>query len=215
MKEKENERLEFFSDAVFAIAITLLVLEIKVPPMHGAKNASTNLGAELLHLYPSYFGYVFSFLMIGIYWVNHHQIFKLFRRSNHIFLLLNIFFLMCIAFLPFPTAVLAEYLMDTQYRQTAITFYAFGLFLPALAWLLTWLYASGNRRLVDENLAGEFIRRQTLKFSATVALYMSAVLLSLWNGTAALIFSVGLTLLYLIPPKKPQVGENLSGRFVK
>ena len=213
MKENENERLEFFSDAVFAIAITLLILEIKVPQMHGAAGDSANLGAELLHLYPSYFGYVFSFLMIGIYWVNHHQIFKLYRRGNHVFLLLNIFFLMCVAFLPFPTAVLAEYLTDSEYRQTAITFYAFGLFLPAFAWLLIWLYASRNHRLVEENLAGEFIRRQTLKFVLTVALYLSAILLSLWNGTAALIFSVGLTLFYLIPSKKPQTDQNLSGNL--
>lgn len=209
---KENERLEFFSDAVFAIAITLLILEIKVPQMHGAEaSVSTNLGAALINLYPSYFGYVFSFLMIGIYWVNHHQIFKFYRRSDDIFRLLNIFFLMCVAFLPFPTAVLAEYLTHAEYRQMAITFYACGLLLPALAWLLMWLYASGNRRLVDENLADEFIRRQTLKFSITVALYLSAILLSLWNSTAALVFSVGLTLFYLIPSKKPEPDEILSG----
>lgn len=211
MKENENERLEFFSDAVFAIAITLLILEIKVPQTHGAENALTSLAAELLHLYPSYFGYVFSFLMIGIYWVNHHQIFKLYRRSNHVFLLLNIFFLMCVAFLPFPTAVLVEYLTNPEYRQTAITFYTFGLFLPAFAWLLIWLYASGGHRLISEKLAGAFIKRQTLKFTATVALYLSAVLLSLWNGTAALVFSVGLTLLYLIPSKKPESNANSGG----
>ena len=209
MKENENERLEFFSDAVFAIAITLLILEIKVPQMHGAEaSASASLGAKLLHLYPSYFGYVFSFLMIGIYWVNHHQIFKLYRRSDHIFLLLNIFFLMCVAFLPFSTAVLAEYLTHAEYRQTAITFYAFGLFLPAFAWLLIWLYASRGRRLIDEKLTDKFVKRQTLKFVVTNALYLSAILLSLLNGTAALVFSVGLTLLYLIPPEKPKEIEE-------
>ena len=208
MKENENERLEFLSDGIFAIAITLLILEIKVPQMHGAENASTSLGAGLLHLYPSFFGYVFSFLMIGIYWVNHHQIFKLYRRSDHIFLLLNIFFLMCVAFLPFPTAVLAEHLTHAEYRQTAITFYAFGLFLPAFAWLLIWLYASRGRRLIDEKLTDKFVKRQTLKFVVTNALYLSAILLSLLNGTAALVFSVGLTLLYLIPPEKPKEIEE-------
>jgi uncharacterized membrane protein len=151
MNENANIRIEFFSDAVFAIAITLLILEIKVPLLHSAE-VSRNLGTALLDLYPSYFGYVFSFLMIGIYWANHHRIFKLYRRGDDILVLLNIFFLMCVAFLPFPTAVLAEYLMHPEQRQTAVTFYTFGLFLPAFAWLLMWLYASLGHRLVDEKL---------------------------------------------------------------
>jgi uncharacterized membrane protein len=207
MNENENIRIEFFSDAVFAIAITLLILEIKVPPVHSAE-ASMNLGAALLALYPSYFGYVFSFLMIGIYWANHYRIFKLYRRGDDVLVLLNIFFLMGIAFLPFPTGVLAEYLTHPDARQAAITFYTCGLFLPAFAWLLMWLYASGERRLVDENLAAEFIKRETAKFALTNALYLSAILLSLWNGAAALALCVGLTLLYLIPAKKR---ERLEG----
>ena len=207
MNENENIRIEFFSDAVFAIAITLLILEIKVPLLHGAE-VSRNLGAALLDLYPSYFGYVFSFLMIGIYWTNHHRIFKLYRRGDDILVLLNIFFLMCVAFLPFPTAVLAEYLMHHEQRQTAVTFYTFGLFLPAFAWLLMWLYASHGHRLVDEKLDHQFIKRQTAKFFLTNALYLSAILLSLWNGAAALALCVGLTLLYLIPSKKPEYVES-------
>jgi uncharacterized membrane protein len=207
MNENENIRIEFFSDAVFAIAITLLILEIKVPMMQGA-DASINLGTTLLELYPSYFGYVFSFLMIGIYWANHYRMFKLYRRSDDVFLLLNIFFLMCVAFLPFPTAVLAEYLTHPEQRQPAITFYTFGLFLPALAWLLMWLYASGKHRLVDAHLADQFIKRQTAKFVMTNALYLSAILLSLWSNTAGLALCVGLTLLYLIPSKKPEYVES-------
>jgi uncharacterized membrane protein len=144
--------------------------------------------------------------MIGVYWANHHRIFKLYRRSDDVLVLLNVFFLMCIAFLPFPTAVLAEHLTRPGQRQAAITFYACGLFLPAFAWLLMWLYASGERRLVDENLAAEFIERETSKFALTNALYLSAILLSLWNGAAALALCVGLTLLYLIPGK----GRNVS-----
>jgi uncharacterized membrane protein len=212
MNENENIRIEFFSDAVFAIAITLLILEIKVPLLHGAE-VSRNLGAALLDLYPSYFGYVFSFLMIGIYWANHHRIFKLYLRGDDVLVLLNIFFLMCVAFLPFPAAVLAEYLTEPeQQRQTAITFYTFGLFLPAFAWLLMWLYASRGHRLVDEKLDRRFIKRQTAKFVLTNALYFSAILLSLWNGAAALALCTGLTLLYLIPSKNRNTlkaaGEN-------
>jgi uncharacterized membrane protein len=97
----ETNRLEAFSDGVFAIAITLLVLEIKVPP------PGTALGAELLHLWPSYLAYVVSFLVIGAIWLNHHAMFQHIVRVDGMLLLFNILHLMPIAFLPFPTAVLA------------------------------------------------------------------------------------------------------------
>lgn len=207
MNENETARIESFSDGVIAIAITLLILEVRVPHFTGTE-ASMNLGAALLDLYPSYLGYFLSFLIIGTYWANHHQTFKLYRRSDHVFVLLNIFFLMCIAFLPFPTAVLAEHLMHPEQRQTAITLYAFGVFLPAFAWLLMWLYASKSHRLIDERLSNGFVRRQTLKFVFSNVLFLSAIILSLWNGVIALAFCFCLNMLYLIKPKKPEYLES-------
>ncbi|MGH7155513.1 MAG: TMEM175 family protein, partial [Acetobacteraceae bacterium] len=127
--EHGTERIEAFSDGVFAIAITLLILDVRVP------HAATSLWDELLHLWPSYFALVLSFVMIGIYWANHHYIFKLFERTNHALNLLNLLFLLCISFLPFPTAVLGGYIRDPVNQTTAATFYAFGLALPAIAWL--------------------------------------------------------------------------------
>jgi uncharacterized membrane protein len=97
--ERGTERIEAFSDGVFAIAITLLVLEIKIPHLQGG----SNLFSSLLGLWPAYFGYVLSFVMIGIYWASHHYIFKLFRKTNHALNLLNLLFLLFIAFLPLPT----------------------------------------------------------------------------------------------------------------
>src|SRR5512132_3926890 len=142
--ELTTHRIESFSDGVFAIAITLLVLEIKVPPLQG--NAR-DLYSALLALWPSYFGYVFSFVMIGIHWVQHHYVFKLYERSDHHFALLNGLYLMCISFVPFPTAVLARYVADPALQKSAIVFYAMGLFPPALAYVLIWLYASRDHRL--------------------------------------------------------------------
>ena len=198
--ESTTQRIEAFSDGVFAIAITLLVLEIRVPELHADADS---LVAALLGLWPSYFGYVFSFLMIGIYWANHHYIFQLYERSNHVFVLLNVFFLMCISFLPFPTAVLAGYITDAQRQQTAITFYAFGLLLPAFAWLLTWLYASCGHRLLHEHLDDGFISHLTRQYILSNVLYLAAMLLSLWNGMAGLGLCVGLSLLYLLPSRAP------------
>ncbi len=143
----ETQRIEAFSDGVFAIAITLLIIEIGVPHVTGDESLSEALG----DLWPSYLAYVLSFVMIGIYWANHHSLFRLFVRTDHYFLMLNVFFLMTIAFLPFPTAVLGEYLDDAEQRDTAVTLYALGLLLPAFGWFIVWLYAN-VRGLVDERL---------------------------------------------------------------
>src|SRR5262245_43402791 len=96
----ETGRLEAFSDGVFAIAITLLVLEIKVPPSEAP--GAPPLGAALRALWPSYVGYAISFVTIGIMWVNHHAMFKYIRRANRTFLLINVLFLACLSFIPFP-----------------------------------------------------------------------------------------------------------------
>ena len=102
----ETTRVEAFSDGIFAIAITLLVLNIRVPTPDLTGHGSTLLPA-LLHLWPAYLGYLISFFTIGIMWVNHHSMFVLIRRTDRYFLLLSVFFLMWIAFLPFPTAVIS------------------------------------------------------------------------------------------------------------
>ena len=194
-----TQRIEAFSDGVFAIAITLLVLEIKVP--HVAHGGS--LWLELGRLWTSYFGYVFSFIMIGVYWANHHHIFNVYKKSDHYFVLLNVLFLMCISFLPFPTAVLAEYIADHEHQQAAITFYAVGLFLPAFSWLSTWLYASYKHRLLDPKLSPVYVARTTRLFLISNLLYFAAILISLWNGLAGLIACSSLTLLYLQAPAQP------------
>ncbi len=207
MRQKENspesntQRVEAFSDGVFAIAITLLILEIKVPRLHGG-NGGANLHTALLHLWPSYFAYVFSFVMIGIYWANHHYIFRLYARTNHYFDLLNVFFLMCISFLPFPTAALAEYINDARNQQNAVAFYALGLLLPALAWWFLWLYAR-RAGLLDENLDDAFVRFLDRQYWVSIALYSVAFVISLWNAIVALTVCIGLTGLYALPPKTP------------
>ncbi len=198
--ELTTHRIESFSDGVFAIAITLLVLEIKVPPLSGN---GRDLASELLRLWPSYFAYVFSFVMIGIHWVQHHYVFKLYERSDHNFTLLNGLYLMCISFVPFPTGVLARYVADPVVRKTAIVFYAVGLFLPASAYVLVWLYATHNHRLVHRNLDDGFISALTRRYLLTIALYFTAVLLSVWHALAGLALCVGLTLTYLLPSRKP------------
>jgi uncharacterized membrane protein len=190
-------RIEAFSDGVFAIAITLLIIEIGVPAVEGDES----LSHELWHLWPKYFAYVLSFLVIGIYWANHHSFMRLFVQVDHYFLMLNVFFLMCIAFLPFPTAVLGEYMTEESERKTAIAFYAFGLLLPAFSWLLIWLYGLWDD-LVDETLDPSYVRFLTLQFSVSNVFFFAALVIALVLPYVALAVAVGLTLLYLLPPRQ-------------
>jgi TMEM175 potassium channel family protein len=200
--EVTTNRLEAFSDGVFAIAITLLIIEIKVPS-HDDLRGET-LMTYILQQWPKYFAYILSFVIIGIYWANHHYLFKLFRRTDHVFNLLNVFFLMTISFLPFPTGVLGDYIILPEHEKHAVTFYALAIWMPAFAWLVIWLYAKHKRRIIDHGLTPRFINTLTLQYILSNILYVSAFLVSLISPLASIIICVGLTLLYLLPPKKPE-----------
>jgi uncharacterized membrane protein len=191
-------RIEAFSDGVFAIAITLLILEIGVPAVSG----NQTLKHELLRLWPKYAAYALSFAMIGIYWANHNSLFRLFARADHTFLMLNVFFLLAIAFLPFPTAVLGDYLRDSDQRQTAAIFYAIGLLLPASGWFAVWVYALRSGLLVP-NLDPHYLAIMTWQYVISIALYVTAAFAALQSPWLGLAICVGLTMLYLLPPRQP------------
>lgn len=201
--ERGTERVEAFSDGVMAIAITLLILEVKLPHLPGT---TSSLLKDLLRLWPSYFALVLSFVMIGIYWANHHYVFKLFEKTDHGLNLLNLLFLLCISFLPFPTDVLGSYVLDEANQTTAATFYAVGLLLPAASWTLMWLYACYCRKLVDPRLEPRFLWLLTAKYMGSVVVYSVAILISLIAFKWGLALCVGLTLLYLAPPHFPALG---------
>jgi len=194
-----THRLEAFSDGVFAIAITLLIIEIGVPHVE----AREDLGAALRDLWPSYFAYALSFVTIGIYWANHHALFQLFRRTDHVFLMMNVGFLMAIAFLPFPTAVLGEYLKEGSHRDAAVTFYTIGLLLPATGWCTVWLYARWRGLLVD-TLAPWYVRFLTYQYLLSLAAYLTGLVVSFIEPWVALGVTVSFTALYLLPPRRPQ-----------
>ena len=199
-EELTTQRIEAFSDGVFAIAITLLILEIRLPHTDATHGSVAN---ALVSLWPSYFAYIFSFVMIGIYWVNHHYIFKIYQKTDHVFNLLNVFFLMCISFLPFPTAVLGEHLLDVKEQKTVIIFYVFGLMLPAASWFLAWLYASSHYRLIDGRLSPHFVNYLTKQYGFSVIFYLFALVVSVFQPVVGIAIAVGLTLLYLLPSKQP------------
>ncbi|HEX4519929.1 MAG TPA: TMEM175 family protein [Gaiellaceae bacterium] len=142
---RDPGRLVAFSDGVFAITITLLVLEIKPPTDY------SNLLHGLGTLWPSYLAYVLTFLFIGQVWVNHHVMFDHIQAADRIVLLLNTLLLMSVAFLPFATSVLAGSLRSGQGERTAVAFYGIAFSVTALTFNAVWRYA-GRRRLLGETL---------------------------------------------------------------
>jgi uncharacterized membrane protein len=160
------ERLIFFSDAVFAIAITLLVLEIRLPS--GAGSASDHLLLLLLAgLWHKYLAYFISFWVIGLSWISHHRKFLHIQRVDNQLLSLNLLMLMIIAFIPFPTAVMSENL-----NFAATGFYALIMILACLSGLIVWWYAARNHNLIDSHLDQHQIWREASVPLATIAIFV-------------------------------------------
>ena len=143
-----TSRLEAFSDGVFAIAATLLVLELHVPPV-----GSGQLFALLVAQWPSYAAYAVSFLTIGIIWVNHHAMFALVRRVDRPLLFLNLLLLLVIAVIPFPTAVVGQWITDSQDAPMAAALLGVVFLVMGLSFGAIWLYAVGHHELALEGLS--------------------------------------------------------------
>ena len=130
-----KSRTEAFSDGVFAIAITLLIIEVHVPDSQAG-----DLARDLANQWPSYAAYVVSFAIIGIIWVNHHDIFERITTVDRSLLFLNLGLLLTVAFLPFPTALLGEYIRKGDNAHIAAAVYGFNMTLIGLAFIALWTY---------------------------------------------------------------------------
>src|SRR5947207_3494070 len=138
-------RAEAFADGVFAIAATLLILNVDAQ----AGDHSDRLGHRLLHIWPSYVAYAVSFATIGVMWVNHHTVMAQIQRVDRRFLLATVGLLMCIAFVPFPTRLVAEHVRDGGARAGALA-YGITMTTTAVFFNLTWLAARAGELLRDD-----------------------------------------------------------------
>jgi uncharacterized membrane protein len=175
-EKKETGRIEAFSDGVFAIAITLLVLGIKVPLPTDVR-VGGGLGSALVHLWPHYLAFVTSFATILAMWVNHHRIFTFVLRSDHFFLYWNGLLLLLVTFMPFPTTVLAEYFMHPD-AWIAGAVFAGTQVAVALAFKGLWRYASKNGRLLGQHVVPADIDQITRQHQYGPVLYSVAFVLS-------------------------------------
>lgn len=190
-------RLEAFSDGVFAVAITLLVLDIRVPAPEQIPGGSNLLGT-LLRQWPIYLAYVTSFLTILVMWVNHHHIFSHIHRSDHYFLIVNGFLLMGISVVPFSTALLAEYLQHSEGRVAAAV-YSGTFVLVALLFNLWWRYTARNRRLLRASADERFVTSVSRQYLLAPIVYAAAFGLAFVSAWASFGVCMLLALFFALP----------------
>ena len=130
----QTSRLEAFCDGVFAIALTLLIIDIKIPPTEKI-NTTADLWFALKHIIPSIFAFILSFIIILITWVNHHNSLKLVNKSSSAFIYANGFMLLTVVFIPFPSSLMGEYIL-TDHAAPAVVLYNSTLALQAISWIL-------------------------------------------------------------------------------
>ncbi|MBV9452874.1 MAG: DUF1211 domain-containing protein [Rubrobacter sp.] len=177
---RELDRLVFFSDAVFAIVITILVLDIQVPAISPSA-VSRELPAQLIALEPKFFSYVLSFLVVAIYWQAHHKVFRPIVSYDGTLIWLNFLFLLAISFLPFPTSLLGEYAQE----QISVVLYAAdtaaaSLMLAAISW-----YAARGHRLVSSDFDDAQARLEVMKGLGPTVVFLLSIAVSFYSPSAA------------------------------
>jgi uncharacterized membrane protein len=187
-------RVEAFSDGVFAIAITLLVLTVAQPRTY------RNLAHELGTQWPSLAAYIVSFAVIGIMWINHHSVFLHLEYVDRGLLYINLLLLMTIAFLPYPTGVLGQALAKGQGTRTAAVVYGVVMAVNAYAWGGLWLYASRHRRLLRADFPENERKTATLLFNVGVLAYTLSLGLAFLNAYAFLASQGALAVYYAFDP---------------
>jgi len=200
-EEISTTRLEALSDGVFAVAITLLALNLPVPPVSKG-GATAYLGAELGKGWSSYLAYALSFLSILIMWLNHHTIFRLIKRTDHALLLINGLLLMVITAIPFATVLLASYLtapndiVDTKIAQGV---YSGLLLVMAIVYNRLWAYASYKNRLLDANADQKTAENISKQYRFGPLVYVVATATDIVNPYLSLALCIILAVFFALP----------------
>lgn len=195
--EKETGRVEAFSDGVFAIAITLLVLDLKVPNA----SASTRLSESLAKQWPTYLAFLISFFFIGVMWINHHRLFTHIRRTDHTLLVFNGLLLMGVTVVPFTTALLAAYLGHPD-GDVAAMVYSGAYIVIAIFFNLLWRHAATGNRLLGRSADMQAVRALTRQYLFGPVLYLICFGLAWVSVTASLALNIALALFFALPPKR-------------
>ena len=191
-----KNRIEALSDGIFAIVMTLLILEIHVPDL--PSNApNVQVAPALWHLGPRFFTYVVTFLSLGVYWIAHHNMYHAIRRADRVLLWLTILFFMFVSILPFSSSVL------NHFRQTQIAPLFFGTNLTAIGWLLylQWAYAGTQPDMLAEFVTHEYCHAMHARFILIPLVATLGMLVCFWSAEILLAMYTVLLPWYMIPGK--------------
>lgn len=195
----DTGRLEAFSDGVFAIAITLLVLNLHVP----SPNPRQPLVVALAAQWPTYAAYLISFAFILIMWVNHHRMFKYIARTDHGLLLCNGVLLLFVTVVPFPTSLLSVYLGNGGAtftdQVTAAVVYQASYFFIALAFNLVWFWAARGHRLLDGRLHPSYADTVSKRYRWGPVSYLVCVAVAFWSPFASLLLNAAIAIFWAWP----------------
>lgn len=195
---RDTARIEAFSDGVFAIAATLLVLDLHVPLPDLAEVQQVGLVAILLNQWPMYVAYVISFSFISIMWINHHNMFRMIRGADHTLLLLNGLLLLLIAVVPFPTSLLATYIGHPGEIAAAVV-YSGTYFVIAIAFNLLWWHAAHGGRLLAHGYDPAAIEARSRRYRLGPLLYLLCTVLAFVSVPASLALNAVLAILFAWP----------------
>jgi uncharacterized membrane protein len=184
-------RLEAFSDGVFAVAITLLVIEIAVP-------TGEDLWHQLKDEWPSFAAFFVSFWVIGIIWVNHHGVFDHLKRADRGVLYLNLLLLMTVVFIPFSTALMAEHLKSGADEEVAALVYSGAFLALAIAFGLLWTYITRHRESLGVELSDDEVRRRTVVFLIGNPFYVIALVVAFISPAAVLVINGAVAIYYMV-----------------
>jgi uncharacterized membrane protein len=204
-------RLEAFSDGVFAIAITLLVLEIGIPD-GGGSDESVDLWQAVLGQWPSYLAYVVSFASIGAAWIAHSLMTDHLERVDATFLRINLLLLLVVAFLPFPTRLLAEYIGQDQQERVAVTFYGATLITTSALIGILWRWAA-RAGLTRPDVDDQAVRLVAERLTPGIGGYVVLMVVGQWFTLAAVVGFLVIAIFFLIPfPLRGRDGRSRGGR---
>jgi uncharacterized membrane protein len=204
MEDRETGRLEAFSDGVFAVAITLLVLNIKPLSDEVLKDGGLVFWQELGRQLPSLLAFVTSFATIGIMWINHHRLFNRIKRTDTGLMLFNLLLLLVIVFIPYPTALVAQqYALNPNMYDAALLYSGTNVFL-AICFNLLWRYASYHNRLLGKDADTRAVAAISRQYLGGPLLYLIAFGLAFVSVPSSIIFLFLLALFFALPPRKPR-----------
>jgi uncharacterized membrane protein len=205
------DRFEGFSDAVFAIALTLLIVEIKVPGSPEGQHGYSDLVRAMAGQWREFLALVLSYVVIGAYWLQHHYSGRIYAKSDHWFSAINLLFLLAIVVIPYPIRVWCFHL-GTRFEPLASVTLVAGFALTACIWMAKWFYGMPGGRVMDERLAPDFLRQMTRRYGIATLIQIVAVPVAVALPRIGVAIALLCVLFFLLPQPRPRFkpGEEPS-----